>query len=338
MAGPPKALGWRKGMPETGLIEVRALGGPEVLNWAAREAGVPGPGEVLVRNEAIGLNFLDVYYRKGVYKAQPPFVPGHEGAGIVEAVGEGVADFAPGDRVAYADPIGAYAERLIRPAGRLVKLPGGLATRDAAAILLKGMTAEYLLRRTHEVAPGETILVHAAAGGVGQLLCRWAAHLGATVIGTVGSEAKRPIAEAAGCHHVIVTDSEDFTRRVREITSGEGVRVVYDGVGAATFMGSLDCLAPLGLMVAFGNASGPVPPFDVLTLSAKGSLFMTRPTLNTYNRTSALLRQSAGTLFEAIASGAVEIAVNQEYPLREAGRAHADLEARKLTGSTILVP
>ena len=325
-------------MTSTGAIVVSEIGGPEVLQWSEREVGVPAAGEVLVRNEAVGLNFLDVYFRTGLYPATPPFVPGHEGAGVVEAVGPEVTEFTPGDRVAYVDPMGAYAERLLRPADRLVRLPDGVSAKQAAGMMLKGLTAEYLLRRTHRVESGEAILVHAAAGGVGQILCQWASHLGATVIGTVGSDAKRELADQAGCKHVVVTSSEDFAERVRSITGGEGVSVVYDGVGADTFMGSLDCLAPLGLMVAFGNASGPVPPFNTLLLAAKGSLFLTRPSLAAYVRTPALLTQSAEALFEAVSSGAVEVHIGQEYALRDAAQAHRDLEARKLTGSTILIP
>ena len=325
-------------MTSTGAIVVSEIGGPEVLQWSEREVGVPAAGEVLVRNEAVGLNFLDVYFRTGLYPATPPFVPGHEGAGVVEAVGPEVTEFTFGDRVAYVDPMGAYAERLLRPADRLVRLPDGVSAKQAAGMMLKGLTAEYLLRRTHRVESGEAILVHAAAGGVGQILCQWASHLGATVIGTVGSDAKRELADQAGCKHVVVTSSEDFAERVRSITGGEGVSVVYDGVGADTFMGSLDCLAPLGLMVAFGNASGPVPPFNTLLLAAKGSLFLTRPSLAAYVRTPALLTQSAEALFEAVSSGAVEVHIGQEYALRDAAQAHRDLEARKLTGSTILIP
>ena len=321
----------------TNAIRVHEHGGPEVLRWEEIEVADPGPGEALVRNHAVGLNFIDVYHRTGLYPQQTPLVLGGEGAGTVEAVGADVADLAPGDRVAYFDPGGAYAERLIRPIDRLVRLPEAIGEEQAAAMMLKGLTAEYLSRRTHRVEPGETILVHAAAGGVGHILCQWAAALGATVIGTVGSAAKADFARAAGCAHVIATDREDFVARTRKITGGKGVPVVYDGVGAATFMGSLDCLAPLGLLAVFGNASGAVPPFDPRILSAKGSLFLTRPTLFHYAGTSAELRDAAAALFGMVTSGRVKIEINQTYPLAEAARAHADLEARKLTGSTVLL-
>jgi NADPH:quinone reductase len=264
-------------------------------------------------------------------------VLGCEGAGVVEAVGQGVTEFAVGDRVGYVDPLGAYAERLIRPTARLIKLPEAVSFSEAAGMMLKGLTAEYLLHRTRKVAPGETILVHAAAGGVGQILCQWANRLGATVIGTVGSETKEAIARASGCAHVIVTAREDFVARTREITDGSLVPVVYDGVGADTFALSLECLAPRGLMVCFGAASGPVPLFDIQTLSAKGSLFLTRPTLATYTATTEDLRAGAQALFEAFSAGVVTVNVNRSYALRDAAAAHADLAARKLTGSTILI-
>tara|TARA_R110000772_G_scaffold73034_2_gene159013 strand:+ start:2400 stop:3311 length:912 start_codon:yes stop_codon:yes gene_type:complete len=302
------------------------------------EVAPPGAGEVLVKNRAIGLNFIDVYHRTGRYKAKLPFVPGLEGAGIVEAVGHDVTNVKVGDRVGYIDPIGAYAEKLIRPALRLIKLPDNVSEHAAAAMLLKGMTAEYLIRRTYPVKAGEVILIHAAAGGVGQILCQWAKHLGAIVIATVGSRAKRTIAEQLGCDHVIVTGEEDFVARVRAITDGKGVPVVYDGVGADTFRGSLNCLSPLGMMVTFGNASGPIPPFDVQVLASKGSLFLTRPGIAAYTATPESLNESAARLFSVLEKGAVKIDTQQRYALRDAARAHSDLEARKLTGSTLLLP
>ena len=325
-------------MLTTGAITVHKIGGPEALFWSDVEIQEPAVGEVLVRNEAIGLNFLDVYYRSGTYSAHLPFIPGHEGAGVVEAVGPDVTDFKPGDRVAYVDPIGAYTEVLLRPAGRLIKLPDFITSRQAAGMMLKGLTAEYLLHRTHRIKSSDTILVHAAAGGVGQILCQWANSLGATVIGTVGTEAKRAVAEGVGCKHVIVTSSKDFVEQVRSITRGAGVQVVYDGVGAATFLASLECLSPLGLMVAFGAASGPIPPFDVTGLATRGSLFLTRPILGAYINTPDTLRASAAALYEAVRSGAVSISVDQEYALPDAAQAHRDLQARKLTGSTVLIP
>jgi NADPH2:quinone reductase len=306
--------------------------------WETAETAAPGPGEVMVRNRAIGLNFIDVYYRSGHYKAPLPFVVGSEGAGVIEAVGPDVTDLAVGDRVAYVDPIGSYAERLIRPAARLVKLPDGIAEVQAAGMMLKGLTAEYLLHRTHKVLPGETILVHAAAGGVGQILCQWGHALGATVIATVGSRAKAALAEEAGASHVIVMDQEDFAARTRAITGGKGVRVVYDGIGADTFRGSIDCLAPLGLMVTFGAASGAAPPVDPQLLMSKGSLFFTRPGLFAYVATTGQLRGSAATLFDAVNRGNVKVSVRQTYALSDAAVAHADLEARRLTGSTVLLP
>lgn len=298
----------------------------------------PGSGQVLVRNEAIGLNFLDTYLRSGRYAAETPFVPGHEGAGVVERVGAGVTDIGVGDRVGYIDPIGAYADLVVRPADRVIPLPPGISTRLAAGMLMKGMTSEYLVRRTYPVRQGQTILVHAAAGGVGQILCQWARYLGATVIGTVGSAAKRQIAANAGCEHVIVNDEEDLVAAVRDITAGRGVPVVYDGVGGDGFAKSLDCLAPLGTLVAFGAASGPIPPLDVQTLGPKGSLYVTRPMIGPYVATTAELRASAQALFELVLDGYIEVDIANSYPLTEAAGAHADLEARKLTGSTVLIP
>ena len=319
-------------------IRIHQTGGPEVLRWEEVEVGKPGPGEVLVRNTAVGLNFVDTYYRSGLYTTPLPAVMGREGAGIVEAVGPRVKEFKRGDRVAYVDPSGSYAELLLRPADRLVKIPAGISEQTAAAMMLKGMTAQYLLRRTYKVQRGDTILVHAAAGGVGQILCQWGKHLGATVIGTVGSEAKAVLARKAGCKHVLVLGPEKFSTRVKEITKGRGVPVVYDGVGKDTFMDSLDCLAPLGMMVTYGNASGAVPPFEPILLTQKGSLFMTRPTLVTYIAQREDLKQSAKELFAVVKQGKVKIAVNQAYPLKEAAQAHRDLESRKTTGSSILIP
>ncbi len=322
----------------TKAMRVHATGGAEALSWEEIDVAAPGAGEVVVRNEAIGLNFIDVYFRNGLYKAPLPFVPGNEGAGVIEAVGPDVAGFAVGDRVGYVGPPGAYAERLVRPAAQLIALPDALDSVTAAQILLKGITAEYLIRRTYPVQAGDTILVHAAAGGVGQIACQWAADIGARVIGTVGSAAKRAIAERCGCARVIVTDEEDFVAAVREETGGEGVAVVYDGVGADTFEGSLACARTRGLVVAFGAASGPIPPLDLQRLNALGSLYVTRPSLAAYTRTPEELRTAAEAVFAAVARGAVRIAPPATYPLAEAARAHADLEARRTTGSIVLLP
>lgn len=319
-------------------IRIHETGGPEKLIWEEVEVGSPGPGEVLVRNRAVGLNFIDTYHRSGLYPVALPTTLGMEGAGVVEQIGKKVAGFKVGDRVAYANPIGAYAELLLRPAERLVKIPAGIADEIAAAIMLKGMTAWYLIRRTHQVKKGEMILVHAAAGGVGQIACQWAKHLGATVIGTVGREDKVAAAKKAGCKHVIVTTKENLVERVKSLTRGAGLPVVYDGVGKDTFMDSLDCLAPRGLLVSYGNASGAVPSFNPGILSQKGSLFLTRPTLFHYVARREDLLTAARELFAVVKSGAVRINVNQTYPLREAAQAHRDLEARKTTGSTVLVP
>jgi NADPH2:quinone reductase len=319
-------------------IRIYETGGPEKMRWESVEVGQPGEGEVLVRNTAVGVNFIDTYHRSGLYPVQLPSGLGMEGAGVVEAVGPKVKDFKVGDRVAYAQPIGSYAERLLRPAARLVKIPKGIEDRTAAAMMLKGMTAWYLIHRTYRVKKGETILLHAAAGGVGQILAQWAKHLGATVIGTVGSEEKTERARKAGCKHVIVTSKEKFVERVKEITKGKGVPVVYDGVGKDTFMDSLDCLQPRGLMVSFGNASGPVPPVNLGILAQKGSLFVTRPTLFNYTATREDLLKAASDLFSVVKRGAVKIAINHTYPLREAAQAHRDLEARRTTGSIVLIP
>jgi NADPH2:quinone reductase len=319
-------------------IRIHETGGPENLKWEEVQVGDPGPGEVRVRNTAVGLNFIDTYHRSGLYPLQMPLALGSEGAGVIEAVGPKVKEFKVGDRVAYANPIGAYAEVLLRPVQRLVKIPAGIDEKLAAAIMLKGMTAWYLCRRTYKVKKGDIILVHAAAGGVGQILCQWAKHLGATVIGTVGNDDKATLAKKAGCRHVVVTSKEKFVDRVKAITKGKGVPVVYDGVGKDTFMDSLDCISPLGLMVSFGNASGPVPPFNAGILAQKGSLFLTRPTLFTYTAEREDLVRAARELFSVVKSKAVKISINQTYPLSEAAQAHRDLEARRTTGSTVLLP
>ncbi|MBI4968800.1 MAG: quinone oxidoreductase [Rhodospirillales bacterium] len=321
-------------------IRFHAHGGPEVFVWEEAPVGAPGPGQIKIRHQAVGLNYIDVYHRMGVYPlAGFPAIPGLEGAGTVEAVGPGVVDLKAGDRIAYASPpMGAYAEERLMPADRVVKLPDAIDFKIAAAMMLQGMTAQYLLKRTYPVQKGDTILVHAAAGGVGLILCQWARHLGATVIGTVGSEAKAQLARAHGCDHTILYRQEDFTKRVKEITGGQGVPVVYDSVGKDTFMGSLDCLKPLGMMVSYGNASGTVPPFDLGILAGKGSLFLTRPTLMTYIAKREDLVRIAADLFEVVGKGAVKIEIHQTYALKDAAQAHRDLEARQTTGSTVLLP
>ena len=319
-------------------IRIHEYGAPEVMKWEEVQVGDPGPGEVRVRNTAIGLNFIDTYHRTGLYPMQLPLTLGSEGAGVVEAVGPKAKEFKVGDRVAYAQPIGAYAEVLLRPVARLVKVPSGIDDQSAAAMMLKGMTAWYLCRRTYRVKEGDTVVVHAAAGGVGQILSQWIKYLGATVIGTVGSEEKVALAKKAGCKHVIVTSKEKVSERVKEITKGKGVPVVYDGVGKDTFMDSLDCLAPLGLMASFGNASGAVPPVNIGILAQKGSLFLTRPTLVNYTATREDLDAAARDLFSVVKKGAVKIKINQTYPLREAAQAHIDLQNRKTTGQTVLLP
>ena len=320
-------------------IRIHQTGGPEVLCWEEVALPAPAAGEATVRHQAIGLNFIDTYHRTGLYPLPLPRGIGLEGAGGGEAVGEGVSEVKVGDRVAYAGgPVGAYAEARNIPAHRLLKLPDSIEFRTAAAMMLQGLTAAYLLRRTYRVQPGDAVLIHAAAGGVGLIACQWAKALGATVIGTVGSKAKAALAKAHGCDHVIDYTTENFTARVREITGGEGVPVVYDGVGKDTFMGSLDSLRPLGMMVSYGNASGPVPPLDLLLLSQKGSLFITRPTLMNYTAKRSELEALGGELFDVVGSGQVRIEINQTYALADAAQAHRDLEARKTTGSTILLP
>ena len=324
----------------TKAIRIYETGGPEVLRWEDDDPGKPEAGQALVRHEAVGLNFIDVYHRTGLYPLPSlPAVPGLEGAGIVEEIGDGVTEVSVGDRVAYAGiPLGAYAEFRRIPAHRLVKLPESIPTRQGAAMMLQGMTARYLLKGCYNVKKGDTILIHAAAGGVGSIVCQWAKHLGATVIGTAGSPEKAEIARANGCHHPILYNDEDFAAKTRELTGGKGVDVVYDSVGLATFMKSLDCLRPFGLMVSFGQASGSVPPLDLSVLSAKGSLFLTRPTLMSYTAKREDLRVHAQDLFDGVLGGAVKIEIKQTYPLAETARAHRDLEARKTTGSTILIP
>lgn len=321
-------------------IRIQAYGGPEVLHLEEVTIGDPGPQEVRLRHSAIGLNFIDIYHRTGLYPL--PSLPsglGLEAAGVVEAVGSAVTDLKVGDRVAYASPPpGAYAEVRLMPADRVVVLPDAVTDHTAAAMMLKGLTAHYLLRRTYRVQAGDAILVHAAAGGVGLILCQWAHHLGAMVIGTVGSDTKAEIARAHGCHHTINYMQENFVQRVKDITAGRGVAVVYDAVGKAVFMDSLDCLRPLGMMVTFGNASGTVPPVEPGVLSAKGSLFLTRPSLMHYTAKREDLVAGAAELFEAVAHGMVRIEIHQTYPLADTAQAHRDLEARKTTGSTLLLP
>ncbi len=314
-----------------------ATGGTDVLKWESFEPGDPQPGEALIRHEAVGLNFIDVYHRTGLYPLpQLPAVPGMEGAGVVQAVGDTVTDLQVGDRVAYAGlPPGAYAEQRTIPAHRLVKLPASISSADAAAMMLQGMTARYLLKGCYPVRPGTTLLIHAAAGGVGTIVCQWAASLGATVIGTVGSQEKAELAESNGCHHPVLYTQKDWFGRVRELTDNQGVDVVYDSVGQATFMHSLECLRPMGMMVSFGQASGPIAPFDLSILAQKGSLFLTRPSLMTYTENREDLLAHANDLFEAVSTGAVKIRIGRTYALNEAPQAHDDLEARKTTGSVV---
>jgi NADPH:quinone reductase len=320
-------------------IRIHEHGGPEMMKWETVEVGDPGAGEVRIKHTAIGLNYIDTYHRTGLYKIPLPTVLGREGAGVIDAVGAGVTEFKVGDRVAYAaSPIGSYSEIRVIPAAGVVKVPDNVTDQQAASIMLKGMTAQYLLRRTFKVGKGDTILFHAAAGGVGLIVSQWARHLGATVIGTVGSEEKAAIARAAGCHHVINYSTEDFVARVAEITGGKKCDVVYDGVGKDTFMKSLDCVRPLGTVALFGNASGKVEPFDLGILAAKGSLFVTRPTLDTHVAKREELVATANELFDVVGRGIVKIEINQTYALKDAAQAHRDLEARKTTGSTVLVP
>ena len=319
-------------------VRVHKPGGPEVMKYEDVEVGAPGQGQIRVRIHACGLNYIDTYFRSGLYPPPAvPFVLGNEGAGEVTAIGPAVTDFKVGDRVAWV-MIGSYAAERLLPADRAVKLPANISYEQAAAMMLKGMTAQYLLRRTHKVQKGENVLIHAAAGGVGLIACQWANHLGANVIGTVGSKQKAELAKAHGCHHVILYNEEDFVARVKEITKGDLCAVVYDGVGKATFPGSLDCLRPLGLFVSFGNASGPIEAFNLGILSQKGSLYVTRPTLVTHTAKREDLLATANDLFSVVASGAVKIAVNQKYALKDAVKAHRDLEGRKTTGASVLTP
>ena len=323
----------------TNAIRIHEHGGPDVMKWEAIEVGNPGEKEMRVRHTAVGLNYIDTYHRTGLYKIPLPSVIGREGAGVVEAIGAAVTEFKVGDRVAYASaPIGSYAEARLIAADRVVKIPNNVTDQQAASIMLKGMTAQYLIRRTYAVKPGDTILFHAAAGGVGLILCQWAKHLGATVIGTVGSEEKATLAKANGCDHVINYRNEDFVARVAEITAGKKCAVVYDGVGKDTFLKSLDCVRPRGLVALFGNASGKVEPLDLGVLAAKGSLFVTRPTLDTHVATREELVATANDLFDVVGRGIVKIEINQTYALKDAAQAHRDLEARKTTGSTVLIP
>ncbi len=320
-------------------IRFHKTGGPEVLVWEDVEVGEPGPGQLRIRQHAIGVNYVDIYQRSAVYPMPLPSGCGSEGAGVVEAVGAGVTDLKPGDRVAYATaPVGAYSEVRLYPADRAVKIPEGISFETAAAMMLKGMTVQYLIKRTFKVQPGMTVLWHAAAGGVGLIACQWLKALGVKVIGTAGSDSKAALARDHGCDHTIVYTRENFVERTKEITGGKGVPVVYDSVGKTTFMGSLDCLQPLGMMVNFGSASGAPEPLNLGLLAQKGSLFVTRPTLNTYAAKREDLVASANDLFDVVKSGKVRIEIAQRYPLKDAAQAHRDLEARKTTGSTILLP
>ncbi len=320
-------------------IRFHKAGGPEVLQWEEVQVGKPGSGEARVRHTAIGLNYVDTYVRSGLYPAPLPSGLGAEAAGIVEEVGPGATDIKAGDRVAYGNsPLGAYSEVRVMPADRLIVLPKGITDQQGAAMMLKGLTAQYLIRQIFKVKKGDTILFHAAAGGVGLIACQWAKSLGATVIGTVGSDEKAKLAKDHGCDYPIVYTREDFVERVKELTKGEKVPVVYDSVGKDTFMKSLDCLRPTGLMVNFGQASGPIGPIDLGIFGAKGSLFYTRPTLGTYAAKRADMVAMAKDLFDAVTSGAVKIEVNQTYALKDAAQAHRDLESRKTTGSTVLIP
>jgi NADPH:quinone reductase len=321
------------------VIRFEKTGGPDVMKWVDVEVGEPGTGEIRIKQHAVGLNYIDVYFRNGLYPLPLPGGLGMEAAGEVVAVGDGVTGLKPGDRVAYAArPPGAYAQERVLAADKVVKIPDAIGYEEAASVMLQGLTAQYLLRRTYRVKPGDTILIQAAAGGVGLLACQWAKALGATVIGTVGSDEKAEIAKAHGCDYPIVYTRENFTKRVREITNGAGVPVVYDSIGKDTFTGSLDCLAPLGLFVTFGNSSGPLPPIDSSELAGRGSLFFTRPTLFTYIGKRSDLEAMSAELFDVLVSGKVKTSVNQRYALADVARAHEDLEARRTTGSTILLP
>jgi NADPH2:quinone reductase len=321
-------------------VRVHKLGGPEVLTFEDVEVGAPGPGQIRVKQHACGINFIDTYFRMGMYPSPVglPFVAGNEGAGEVTAVGEGVTEVKVGDRIAYVVALGAYAAERLMPAARAVKLPDNISYEQAAGMMLKGMTVQYLLNRTFKVQKGMNILIHAAAGGVGMIACQWANHLGANVIGTVGSKDKADLAKANGCHHTILYRDEDFVARVKDITKGALCEVVYDGIGQTTFPASLDCIQPLGMFVSYGSASGPIKAFDINILQQKGSLFATRPTLNNYTAKREDLIATAGDLFKVVGSGKVNIPVNQKYALKDAQKAHRDLEGRETTGSSILLP
>jgi NADPH:quinone reductase len=321
-------------------VRVHKYGGPEVLTFEEIEVGAPGQGQIKVKQHACGVNFIDVYFRMGLYPSPVglPFVAGNEGAGEVTAVGAGVTDFKVGDHVGYVTALGCYAAERLVPADRAVKVPAGIGHEQVAGMMLKGMTVEYLVRRTFKVEKGTNVLMHAAAGGVGLILCQWANHLGANVIGTVGSKEKAELAKANGAHHTILYRDEDFVARVKDITGGKLCDVVYDGIGKATYPASLDCIRPLGMFVSFGSASGPISAFDINLLQFKGSLFATRPTLNTYGAKRADLLAMADDLFAVVGSGAVKIPVNQKYPLKDAAKAHKEMEGRDTTGSSILVP
>jgi len=319
-------------------VRFHKAGGPEVLTVDDVPVGDPGAGQVRIKHTAIGVNFIDTYQRSGMYPMQMPAIAGNEGAGVVEAVGSGVTGLKAGDRIAYTGLPGSYCESRVVPADRMVKLPAGIPDEQAACIMLKGMTVQYLLRRTYAVKKGDTVLFHAAAGGVGLLACQWMKALGATSIGTVGSDEKAALAKAAGCTHTIVYSRDNFVEKVKEITGGKGVPVVYDSVGKTTWEGSLDCLQPRGLLVLFGNASGPVPPMNLGILAQKGSLYVTRPTLVTYIASRADLEATSSELFDMITSGKVKVQITGRYKLDDAAKAHADLEGRKTTGQIILVP
>ena len=320
-------------------IRIHQTGGPDVLKWEDRDVGNPAAGEVKIRQAAVGLNFIDIYMRTGLYPVTDfPFTLGMEGSGVIEAIGDGVEGFSVGERVAYPMNPGAYAEERLIPAARIVKIPASISDNEAAAMMLKGMTAQYLLRRTYRVQPGDNILIYAAAGGVGLILCQWAKHLGATVIGCVGSPEKADLAKANGCDHTILYRDENVPDRVKEITGGEGVAVSYDAIGQATLESSLDSLKPFGTLVSYGNASGPITEFNPGVLAAKGSLYLTRPTLATHTSTRDLLEDSANELFGVVTSGHVKINIGQTYALSDTAKAHEDLEGRKTTGSTVLLP
>ncbi|WP_321932063.1 quinone oxidoreductase family protein [Paraburkholderia guartelaensis] len=318
-------------------IRVRETGGPEKLVWEEITVGNPGPGQARIRQTAVGVNFIDIYFRAGHYEQPLPFIPGREAVGVVEAVGPDVTSIKPGDRVVYSGVQGAYAEVRLVPADRLVKVPDGIGDDVGAAVMQKGMTAQFLCRQTYRVGKGDTILVHAAAGGVGLVLCQWAKHLGATVIGTVSTDEKAELVKAHGCDHALVHGKDDFVKAVKEITGGVGVPVVYDSIGKDTFMKSLDCLRPRGLMVLFGQSSGPVPPFDISILDKKGSLYLTRPTQNAYLPTRAKVEEGAQEVFDVVQSGAVKVHINQRFALKDAADAHRSLESRKTTGSLVLM-